>query len=99
MYLYHLYCHTSRLGISHVCLIIEASGDLVVYTNKQCGSKVFKNSGRPQTRRVLDCKTGVRDELIQLHREMGVGDGEDMLIALSIASDGMIRHVNMFPEL
>jgi hypothetical protein len=88
-----------REGISHVCLTISPKGELVMYKNK--GQRLaFKTKGRPtlEEREVLDCSKKLRVELSKLKREMCFEKGTEMLIALSISSDQMLRHVHMFPE-
>ena len=40
----------------------------------------------------------LRVELSKLKHEMCFEKGTEMLIALSISSDQMLRHVHMFPE-
>lgn len=61
---------------------------------------MYKNKGRPnkEQKRIMNCSDDLRRELENLKREMAISDGAEVLIALSIASDKMIRHVNMFPE-
>ena len=79
-----------RRGISHVCLTMAQNGDLVVY----------KNKGRPtaEERTVMACSDKMRIELQKLRDELSVDHGNEILVALSIASDQMMRHVHMFPE-
>ena len=40
----------------------------------------------------------LRKELNLLKKKMGYKDGTDILLALSVASDEMVRAVYMFPE-
>ena len=66
-------------GISHVCLTMAQNGDLVVY----------KNKGRPtaEERTVMACSDKMRIELQKLRDELSVDHGNEILVALSIASD------------
>lgn len=79
-----------RMGISNVCLTMSPSGDLVVY----------KNKGRPnaEEKTIMKCSEKLKKEIERLNEEMGYEPGTEVLLALSIASDQMIRHVDMFPE-
>lgn len=78
------------MEVSHICLTMKPDDSLVVY----------KNKGRPdkETSQILKCPTRLREELRKLKNEMSFKEGTEILLALSIASDEMIRHVNMFPE-
>ena len=76
-------------GISHVCLTMKANNDLYVYTNR----------GRPtQTSHKISASENTKKELRKLRKEMAFNEGTEILLALSMASDQMIRHVQMFPE-
>ena len=77
-------------GISHVCLTMAQNGDLVVY----------KNKGRPNAEElmVMACSDKIRIGLQKLRDELSGDHGNEILVALSIASDQMMRHVHMFPE-
>ena len=61
---------------------------------------VCKNKGRPnkEESRVMKCSDELKKEIQKLKDEMSFASGTEILIALSIASDSMVRHVNMFPE-
>lgn len=77
-------------AVSHVALTMRSDGDLVVWTNK----------GRPtESERVIrSCPKKLRRELNRLKKQMNYEDGTEILLALSIATDEMARHVAMFPE-
>ena len=79
-----------RLGASHVCLTMSPDGDLLVY----------KNKGRPnaEEREVMKSSDKLREELERLKKEMGYDDNTEIVLSISLASDEMIRHVHMFPE-
>ena len=99
------FCHSSlafplvRQGISHVCLTIAPDGELVLYKNKG-QLATFKTKGRltKEERTVMDCPKKLRAELAKLKHEISFEKGNEILIALSISSDQMLRHVHMFPE-
>ena len=85
---YHYFCF--RLEVSHLCLTMSPTGDLVVW----------KNKGRPtkEESEILKCPIKMRNALERLKKDLNFKDGTEILLALSIASDEMVRHVNMFPE-
>ena len=68
---------------------MKANNDLYVYTNR----------GRPtQTSHKISASDNTKKELRKLRKEMAFNEGTEILLALSMASDQMIRHVQMFPE-
>ena len=82
-----------------MCLTISLKGKLVLYKNK--GQYVtFKTKGCPrqEEQKVLDFSKKMRVELSKLKHEMPSEEGTEMLIALSISSDQIFRHVHMFPK-
>jgi hypothetical protein len=78
------------MGVSSVCLTQNASGNLIVY----------KNKGRPtlEEAEVMKCPKKLKLELDKLRNELSYKDGTEILLAISISSDEMARHVHMFPE-
>ena len=76
------------LGISHVCLTMAQNGDLVVYKNKD----------RPNAEElmVMACSDKIRIGLQKLRDELSGDHGNEILVALSIASNQMMRHVHIF---
>ena len=46
----------------------------------------------------MACSDTMRVELQKLRDELIIDHGNEILVALSIASDEMMRHVHMFPE-
>ena len=78
------------MNISHVSLVMSKDGDLIVY----------KNKGRPTKAQTESIKMNgnLRHELAKLKKKMKYKDGTEILLALSIASDEMIRAFHMFPE-
>ena len=69
---------------------MKSSGDILVITSR----------GRPTTeqKQIMNCPKKIKKELEKLRKQLGFNDGTDILLALSIASDEMMRHVHMFPE-
>ena len=83
-----------------MCLTISPKGELVLYKNKgRCVT--FKSKGRPtqEEQTVMDCPKKMRAELAKLNHEMCFEEGTEILIALFISSDQMLRHVHMIPEI
>ena len=78
------------MDISHVSLVINKDGDLLVY----------KNKGRPtkEETEYIRVNSDLRKELNKLKKIMKYKDGTDILLAVSVASDEMIRALHMFPE-
>ena len=73
-----------------MALFMDKEGDLLVY----------KNKGRPTSKKTefLKVNGNLRKELKILKKKMGHKEGTDILLALSVASDEMVRAVYMFPE-
>lgn len=71
-------------------MTMSPEGDLVVW----------KNRGRPKTeeKEIMKCPKKLREELDKLKTEMSYKEGTEILLALSVATDDMVRHVHMFPE-
>ena len=60
----------------------------------------IRNRGRPRsTKTVITCSDKLLSELATLKKQMGFKDGAKILLALSIATGEMVRHVQMFPEI
>ena len=78
------------MNITHVSLVMEKDGDLLVY----------KNKGRPTKAETESIKLNgdLRKELSMLKKKMKYNDGTDTLLAFSLASDEIIRAFHMFPE-
>ena len=68
--------------------------------NKADNLLVYKNKGRPTNAEVNHIKThgNLRKKLYALKQKLNYKDGTDILLALSISSDEMMRVVHMFPE-
>ena len=69
---------------------MDKDGNLLVYNNK----------GRPskEEKIVMSCSDRMRDKMSRLKAKMGYDKSTEVLLACSIASDQMLRHVHMFPE-
>ena len=78
------------LGISHVLLTMSPDDDLLVYRNR----------GRPTTEDVerVNCPIARKEDLENIRTKLSFKKGTEIVLAISIASDDMIRHVMMFPE-
>ena len=61
---------------------------------------VWKNRGRPtkEEKLIMNCPEKMRQQLADLKQSMSINNQTELLLAISIASDDMIRHVHMFPE-
>ena len=62
---------------------------------------VYKNKGRRSTKeesRLMKCDKAMKKELTRMKAEMSFKEGTEILLALSVASDDMIRSVHMFPD-
>ena len=68
--------------------------------NENCDLLVCKNKGRPsaEERFIMSCETKLKEAILEMKREMGFNDDTEVIIACSISSDEMLRHVHMFPE-
>jgi hypothetical protein len=73
-----------------MALVMDASGNLLVY----------KNKGRPtsEEKRAIEINGDLNQELRKLKKQMSYKVGTEILLALSAASDEMMRVVHMFPE-
>jgi hypothetical protein len=71
-------------------MTMKPNGDLIVY----------KNRGRPtkEESRVMKCSEELKREVLALKKQMAMDGDKEVLVALAVASDKMIRHVMMFPE-
>jgi hypothetical protein len=80
----------NRMNVSHVSLVMDESGNLLVY----------KNKGRPSSeeRHAIEIHGDLSKELKKLKKQMAYKDDTQILLALSVASDEMMRTVHMFPE-
>ena len=60
----------------------------------------IRNRGRPskEKKEVLECPSKIRKELNEMKNQLKYNSGTEILLAISIASDDMVRHVQMFPE-
>jgi len=73
---------------SYVAITMNSDLDLTVYTNR----------GRPRKADTLRSTKKLKKDLRELKEKMNYKDGTEILLALSVATDEMSRHVHMFPE-
>ena len=59
-----------------------------------------KGRGRPNAEQTeqLFLHGELKQEIKQLRKDMSMQNGEEILLSITIADDGMQRHVHMFPE-
>ena len=76
--------------ISYVALVMDKNDDLLVY----------KGKGRHSEAETLTIKThgNLRPLLRKLRTDLQLNDCNLVLLALSVATDNMIRTMHMFPE-
>ena len=84
---YHIH---SRNGISYVALMMDKNDKLFAK----------KGRGRPTTEQSEQVVPERRTETgtKKLKKDMSMQNGEEILLSITIADDGMQRHVHMFPE-
>jgi len=58
----------------------------------------YINRGRPTKAKKLQTSAETKRDLIKLKKEAKYNDGTELLLAISITTDDMNCHVNMFPE-
>ena len=68
--------------------MMDENLDLVQYTNR----------GRPSNAQRLKTPRQTKIELRKLKKQMNYKDGTEILLAISLVTDDMNRHVAMFPE-
>lgn len=88
-WIYHIL--TDRMGVSHVRLVMDAKNNINVFGVPK---------GRPSetTKQRLNVPHKMKKELQKIRNKLKFNKGTEILIAFSIASDEMIRHMCMFPE-
>ena len=62
---------------------------------------VYKGKGRHSTaeRKSISVRGDLRKELKKVRKDLLMNEGQDILLALSVATDEMIRSMQMFPEI
>ena len=78
------------MNIYHVTLVMNKDGDLLAYKNKGRPTK-----GESESIRV---NGNLRKELNKLKKRIRYQDVTDILLAVSIVSDAMIRALHLFRE-
>ena len=66
--------------------------------DKDLNLNIYTNRGRPTKAKNLQTSVETKRDLAKLKKEMKYIDGTELLLAISITTDDMNRHVNMFPE-
>ena len=74
--------------VSYVAVTMDSSLNLTIHTKR----------GRPTNTEKLKTDKQTKADLRKLRKEMNYKDGTEILLALSVATDEMARHVQMFPE-
>ena len=74
--------------VSYVAVTMDSSLNLTIHTKR----------GRPTNTENLKTDKQTKADLRKLRKEMNYKDGTEILLALSVATDEMARHVQMFPE-
>ena len=78
------------MDVSYVLLCMSPNNDLLVYRNK--GRRNAKDA------EVFKCPNSIKAELKKLKESLNYKENTEILLAISIATDDMVRHVQMFPE-
>ena len=68
------------------------------YNGLQLNLTIHTKRGRPTNTEKLKTDKQTKADLRKLRKEMNYKDGTEILLALSVATDEMARHVQMFPE-
>ena len=74
--------------VSYVAVTVDSRLNLTIHTKRGCPTNTEKLKTDKQTK--VDRR--------QLRKEMNYKNGIEILLALSVATDEMARHVQMFPE-
>ena len=71
---------------------MDANDDLVLHHHR--------GRGRPSNKdkEIMACSKKMRKELKKMKAQMSFREGTEILLAFSLATDEMTRHVHMFPE-
>ena len=77
-----------RPCVQYVAMSVDKDLNLNIYTNRGCPTKAKKLQTSAETKR----------DLTKLKKEMKYNDGTELLLAISITTYGMNRHVNVFSE-
>ena len=66
--------------------------------DKNLDLNVYKNRGCPTNAEKIKTIPKLKKDLAALRKELNYGDGTEILLAISLATDDMTRHVAMYPE-
>ena len=80
-----------RMDVSYCSLVMDNHDNLIVY----------KGKGRHTTaeRESIKVRGDLRKELKNVRKDLLMNEGQDILLAISVATDEMIRSMHMFPEI
>ena len=81
------------MGVNHVRLVMNQNCEVFVY-----GSPRGRPSGSSETCTKLKYGKEMQKQLKKIKKKMHLKSNTEILLALSVATDEMIRHVSMFPE-
>ena len=79
-----------RMGASYCSLVMDKHDNLIVYKGKGRHTTAEKES--------IEVRGDLRKELNSVRKDLLMNDGQDILLAISVATDEMIRSMQMFPE-
>ena len=82
--------HLQRIGASWCALVMDKNDNLIVYKGKGRHSKIDSES--------LRINGNLKKELRLVRKQLELDNGEKILLALSVATDEMIRAMQMHPE-
>ena len=74
--------------VSYVAVTVDKNLDLNIYSGR----------GRPTNQEKLRTSEETKRDLQKLRDKMNYSDGTEVLLAISVVTDDMTRHVAMFPE-
>jgi len=80
-------------NIGHPCVQYVAMS-----VDKDLNLNIYTNRGHPTKETTLQTSAETKRDLTKLKKEMKYNDEAELLLAVSITTDNMNRHVNMFPE-
>ncbi len=66
--------------------------------DKKLDLNVYKNRGRPTKAEKIKTSAKLKKDLAELRKELNYNEGAEILLAISLATDDMTRHVAMYPE-
>jgi hypothetical protein len=94
---YNFFRPCFNLNIFHIFL----GQGLIIYVVHENGGLFACSKGRPTkelTKQRLECPAKIEEELAGLRKDFLLNEKCKMLVLVSMATDGMIRLVSMYPE-